>query len=149
MAIRERGKKKAERKEVMRLVSVPFLPPLSPPPHSHFSLLPANPYYLQCKQKAILSAHLSCAWHCRCGRERGPLNLCAQQKATSCVDPWPVVQSHQPATLGFYFIIIFFSHEGHRAGSFPASINNSLLTCHVACCSPSGHDPTRGNTWLQ
>lgn len=125
MAIRERKKKKKSREEGSDEAGVCALPPplsLSPPPPhppgltiaSHFSLLPANPYYLQCKQKAILSAHLSCAWHCRCGGERGPPNSCAQQKAASCVDPWPVVQSHQPALWVFIFIFLFFARRPPR-----------------------------------
>lgn len=47
--------KPIERKEVMRLVSEPFLPPSLPPyaltTTSVFSLLPPSPYSLQCKQR--------------------------------------------------------------------------------------------------
>lgn len=81
-------KKNAERKEVMRLVSVPcLLPPPIPPPGltiaSLFSLLPANPYSLQCKQ-SLFYLH-TCPAPGAAGRRRArPPNLCAYKGYFLC-----------------------------------------------------------------
>lgn len=140
----------------MRLVSVLPAPPLPnthlthtlPPPMpactgltiaSHFSLLPASPYYLQCKQRpfylhtrpapgaAVAAAAAASKVRPTCAPNKGDF-LC-----------WSLarVQLHQPA-ICFDSIFLRFARRAGRASERV----DVLLTCHVACCAPSGHDPT-------
>lgn len=112
------------------------------------SLFPPNPYSLQCKQKLC---HLhTCPAPGAAGRERvHPHSSYAIQGLL----PVLILSTES----GFTSLLCLFARVFLRIAcgtgrpqkeKLSASIKHLVLTYHVACCSPSGHDPTWGNTWL-
>lgn len=54
-----------------------------------------------------------------------------------------------PTFKSFFFLSELYSSHIKSAAWKAIHIKTPVLTCHVACCTQSGHDPTWGNTWLQ
>lgn len=134
------------RKEVMRLGSLPSFPPPALTTTSLFSLLPLNPYSLQCKQRLC---HLhTCPVPGTARRER----VHSQSSCTiQGLLPVLILSTECNFTTTVYSACKTFLSVAFCTG-IPRNkmlAKNLVLTCHAACCSPSGHDPTWGNTWLQ